>query len=361
MENAPNTTNKEKAQSREIIIVGAGPAGLATALELKRLGKTDILVLESQEFPRDKCCAGYVTSKTVKVYKEYGLDVMGECDYHLIDDFNILYKNQKRQTIINKCLYTNRIINRGELDHGFFKLAKAAGIEIAERSAVSSIDVDESLVKTIAGDYFRYEYLVFADGTSGFGSKLQAPKNRNIAMQILFQADIEDKIDIHFGISKRGYGWVSSYHGNVNIGLTDIYDKDINYRDLFGEFVKTLGMDIPLDNLYAAFTPIGVGEPIINKNIYYAGDALGACDPFTLSGLRYGLESGRAAAHSIVENKPEIYNLFAKSLKRRFFITRSMQRVFYLGPILFMVFNIGCRFFGRMISSVFNNFFVNKK
>lgn len=345
----------------KIVIVGAGPAGLSCAISLRRLGVEDILVVDSHTFPRDKCCAGYVTSKTGKVYKELGLNIE-DCNYSLIEDFSILSKNVERQKIKNKFLYTNRLINRVELDHGFFLVAKDQGIDIWEDAAVVGLNVDEKIVELSGSRTVSFDKLVFADGTMGFGRKYQTKRGKmNIAMQCLFEADIPDKIDIHFGISKKGYGWVSSYKGRVNIGLTDVWSEDTNYRELFADFLNELQLDVNTDGLYAAFTPMTVGEPIVQECIYYAGDALGACDPMTLSGLRYGLASGKKVAESISSGDNSIIKKYVASLKRRFWYMRVMQSVFYLAPVQFLVFDVGCRFFGEFISAVFNNFFVNKK
>ena len=44
----------------DLIIVGAGPAGSTLAHALQDSGKR-ILVIDKQDFPRDKTCAGWVT------------------------------------------------------------------------------------------------------------------------------------------------------------------------------------------------------------------------------------------------------------------------------------------------------------
>lgn len=57
-----------------VIIIGAGPSGLATALNLVNDGIKDILVIEKCQFPRYKCCAGYITNQTKKTYEKLGLN-----------------------------------------------------------------------------------------------------------------------------------------------------------------------------------------------------------------------------------------------------------------------------------------------
>ena len=347
-------------QKYKIIIVGAGPSGLAAALNLIRRGVKDILVIEKFEFPRYKCCAGYVTEKTGKEYKRLGLDI-SKCGYSLIKDFKIVYKYKRRLTIKNKFLYTNSKIDRVELDDAFFRLAKSEGLEILENTRIASHDPTANAVELSDGKKLKYEYLIFADGTVGFGSKYQKRKKKNIAMQLTFPCDRQEEISIHFGITKHGYGWLSSYGGIANVGLTDVYNPKTNYKQIFREFLNGLGICADESRLRGAFTPIGMGKPVLFNNVYFVGDAVGACDPLTLSGLRYGLKSGELCARAIAENKSKIYKRHSRKLASRFRFMRLMQKVFYLKPVAFTVFNVICRFFGKFVSFVFNKFFVNKK
>lgn len=343
-----------------VIIIGAGPSGLSAALNLKNRGVNDILVIERFEFPRYKCCAGYVTAKTGKVYKELGLDIE-KCNYSLIKDFNIFYKYKNRLNIINKFLYTNRKIDRVELDNAFFELAKSNGIQVAENVKITAHNPENNTVTLSDGTTAEYENLIFADGTNGFGSKYQITKCRNIAMQLTFESNIEESIQIHFGITKRGYGWVSSYNGITNVGLTDVYNKKVNYKEVFSGFLKKLNISADISGLKGAFTPMFVGKPLVFGNVFFVGDAVGACDPMTLSGLRYGLKSGEACAEAIASGKIKVYKKYVKTLKTRFAFMRAVQRIFYFAPVLCFGFSVFCRFFGKTVSRVFNNFFVNKK
>lgn len=349
-----------KKKNYKVVIIGAGPSGISCALNLLKEGIKDILIIEKSKFPRYKCCAGYITNKTKKAYETLGLDIQ-KCHYSLIKDFNILYQYQKRQTIENKFLYTNKVIDRVELDDRFFKLAKKKKIKILEETKVLKHDIEKNELFLSNKETINYDYLVCADGTTGFSSKYQQAKKKNIALQLIIKDDTQEKIDIHFGITKKGYGWVSSCNGYTNIGLTDVYNPKLNYNKIFQEFLDKLNIKADITKLTGAFTPIGIRTPIINNNIFFVGDALGACDPLTLSGLRYGLKSGEVCAKSMKENNPQTFLKYANSLKIKFKLMEIFQNIFYLKFILFAIFNIGCRFFSKLISFVFNNFFVNKK
>jgi menaquinone-9 beta-reductase len=59
------------APDAEVIIVGAGPAGAATAWGLARNG-IDVLLLDRAHFPRDKICAEYLSPQASRILSEMG-------------------------------------------------------------------------------------------------------------------------------------------------------------------------------------------------------------------------------------------------------------------------------------------------
>ncbi|MBQ9544576.1 MAG: NAD(P)/FAD-dependent oxidoreductase [Clostridia bacterium] len=343
----------------KVVIIGAGPAGIGCALNLLDRGEKDILVAETYKFPRDKCCAGYITKKTKKEYEKLGLEPE-KCGYSLIKDFRLFRKLRPKQKIENKFLFTNRKINRVELDNAFFELAVRKGIEVAQNARLESHDGIGKTVTFEDGRKVGYEFLVFADGTSGFSGRYQKAKKKNIAMQLIFPDDAPESIEIHFGLSPRGYVWVSSKDGFTNVGLTDVFVKKRDYSKLFGEVLEKVGKSPDTKGLYAAFTPIGVKKSVMDGCVYFVGDALGACDPLTLSGLRYALRSSAAASDAISKNDPGIMKRFALKLKLKFALTSFLLKVFYTAPMQFLVFEVGCRFFGGIVIFFFNRF-LNKK
>jgi flavin-dependent dehydrogenase len=344
----------------KVIIIGAGPAGIASALNLYNLDIKNILVIERKKFPRYKCCAGYITTKTKNEYERLGLDTTN-IHYSLIKDFGIYYKYNLRQTIENKFLFTNEKIDRVELDNAFFELAKSKKIKIWEETYIKKhIKEENSLILSNGKEVF-YDYLIFADGYNSYGNKYQDEiKNKNIAMQYIFESKIKSSIEIHFGVSSHGYGWVSSYNGITNVGLTDLYDSKKDYEKIFNSFLKKLKIDKTKVKLTGTFTPIGIRNPIIN-NMYFVGDAAGTCDPLTLSGVNYALLCGKYCAKSIKENDNKYYLKYINSIKRKFDFMKFIAKLFYLKFNLFLIFDVGCKIFSKFISFAFNNFFVKKK
>ena len=99
---------------------------------------------------------------------------------------------------------------------------------------------------------------------------------------------------------------------------------------------------------------------MLRENIYFVGDAMGACDPFTLSGINYGLMSGEKAALAIAAEDPRILEDYARKLSAKFTVMRLIMKVFYVPWIHWLVFNVGCRFLSGLVTFFFNRF-LNKK
>ena len=67
-----------RTEDADVIVVGAGPAGSATAAYLARAG-VDVLLLEKATFPREKVCGDGLTPRAVKALVGMGVPV-GEQD-----------------------------------------------------------------------------------------------------------------------------------------------------------------------------------------------------------------------------------------------------------------------------------------
>ena len=64
----------------DVIVVGAGPGGSATAYHLAKHG-VRVLLLEKTEFPREKVCGDGLTPRAVKQLVDMGVDVSPEAGW----------------------------------------------------------------------------------------------------------------------------------------------------------------------------------------------------------------------------------------------------------------------------------------
>ena len=76
MTSAPESSAAVRAEHADVIVVGAGPGGSATAAYLANHG-LDVALIEKATFPRDKICGDGLTPRAVKELIRLGIDTTG--------------------------------------------------------------------------------------------------------------------------------------------------------------------------------------------------------------------------------------------------------------------------------------------
>src|SRR3981081_4773318 len=74
MSQIASTTGRQQAETADVIVVGARPAGSAAAYHLATAG-LDVLLLEKTTFPREKVCGDGLTPRGTRALIEMGIDV----------------------------------------------------------------------------------------------------------------------------------------------------------------------------------------------------------------------------------------------------------------------------------------------
>src|SRR5881396_2394037 len=70
----------QQAETADVIVVGAGPAGSAAAYHLAKSG-LDVLLLEKTAFPREKVCGDGLTPRATKQLVAMGIDISEEAGW----------------------------------------------------------------------------------------------------------------------------------------------------------------------------------------------------------------------------------------------------------------------------------------
>jgi len=324
----------------EAIVVGAGPAGSATAHRLASAGR-DVLLLEKSAFPRDKVCGDGLTPRAVKSLIGMGVDISPEKGWARNNGLRILANGRTYELPwpeLDRFPSYGLVRARRELDEILARHAEAAGARLVERMKVIGPTRDErtgrvtGVVAQPVDDRGRSvgprvtrsaPVVVAADGVSsrmavsmgivrredrpmGVAVRTYAPSPR--AAEPWMESWLELRSD---GALLPGYGWVFGLaDGTVNIGLgilnTSEAFQNVDYRDLLRRWMSETPEHWQLRE-YAGTVDIGgmalpMGfnrQPHYARGILLVGDAGGMVNPFNGEGIDYALEAGALAGARI--------------------------------------------------------------
>jgi geranylgeranyl reductase family protein len=314
----------------DVLVVGGGPAGAATAYWLAKAGR-DAVVVERKDFPREKTCGDGLTPRAVHQLEDMGLGA-SLSRFHRYDGLRAcahgisLELKWPEHPVYPSYGY---VVRRRDLDQMVAEHAVSVGASLhAGTEAVAPI-VERGLVQgAVVKDKhtgqtreLRARYVVVADGAnSRFGRALGATRNRaypqGMAIRGYYESPlhaepwIESALDVRDrnGASLPGYGWIFPVgDGTINLGiglLSTFRDwKSVNTSRLIEEFAATAPdyWQISPESLCGPPTggrlPMGGSvAPNVGPTWVLVGDAAGTINPFNGEGIDYAYETGRTAA-----------------------------------------------------------------
>ncbi len=293
----------------EVIIIGAGPAGSTCGWKLKQHG-VDCLILDKQNFPRTKLCAGWITPQVINDL-EIDLD---SYPHRLVkfDQFHLHIKDKYYRIKVKQ--YG---IRRYEFDDW---LLKRSGVTIHQHDVKNIERVSDGY---IIDEKFRCKYLIGAGGTHcpvyrTFFKKIN-PRSKDsmvVTLEQEFPYQYQDA-NCHLWFVQNnlpGYAWyVPKGNGYLNVGIGGFaeklkanHDSIQNHWQLFVHELERLSL---VKNYafqprgYVYYIRSGV-ETVRVENAFLIGDAAGLATRDMGEGIGPAVQSGILAARSIVEGKP---------------------------------------------------------
>lgn len=284
----------------DVVVVGAGPAGLRAAQVLAEAGR-EVLVVERHAQIGPKTCAGGLTPKAVRELRALGLpDDVGVVNVPTVSFFN------ETPAVIEDQDARVRTVARATLGALQAEWTRRAGAEVRAGEEVRSIDLDARQVR-VGERTVGYQHLIGADGsTSRVRRALGLPVARAyFAAEFNICGRHGRPLLVAFD-SRRlasGYFWVFPHadYTSVGAGAPVSAVRPADLRSYLEDYVRRSGMTEVLPRFEGATIEVQHCGFHFRDNVHLVGDAAGVASAVTGEGIYAALVTGEEVARQILE------------------------------------------------------------
>ena len=333
----------------DLLVVGAGPAGVAAALTAHRAGLA-VHCVDRAAFPRDKTCGDGLTAGALRLLEDLGIAVPGLATTMPVDTVVLVGPDGRRVTLpLPHDGHHAAVTTRTDLDAALVAHARRTGVPITEGAGVEGVAVDHTGVTvTHGGVTTRARFVVAADGHYSTVRRLvDAAEPADLgswhAFRQYFRGVHDPRLWVLFEPDLLpGYAWVFPLpDGRANVGFGVLRDHATSgkqlarcWRDLLARpsLRSVLGPDAEPEDRHRAWPIPATFDPgrTTAGPVLFAGDAAGVVDPMTGEGIAQALETGVLAARAVVAGGPTA----AVAARYRRAVTRTLGRDLRFAAVL---------------------------
>ncbi|MCF2137858.1 MAG: NAD(P)/FAD-dependent oxidoreductase [Candidatus Thorarchaeota archaeon] len=307
----------------DVIIIGAGPAGLMAAQTLSTID-ADYLVIDRDSAPgENKPCGGFLPMRALR---EFGITPRPEWSpvrsirmkFPTMDAITVEFEEVEGYNIARRDLGTHLLQRVAHHQDHVRMNSEVTGISIdSDGCRVTIKDNDSSNVLSC-------KLILDCSGANPVSTKTSLVRDRlpsnavGYANQFYFERDpsqppFEQTNEFYYGseFSPHGYAWIFP-RGHVTVvgtgGLvSEIKKSEKRLEDYLNHLVyecepaKSELQNARLIKRDAALMPLaGVVRPSFSERIMLAGDAAAHCSPITGEGIYYSMIGGQLAAETAI-------------------------------------------------------------
>ncbi len=301
----------------DVIIIGAGPAGISAAIKLEKLDVNYMLFDRDLNPGENKPCAGFIPISTIK---QFSIPTIS--DQHTIDEVRLQFSGRNLSSVkFQQPLGIN--VSRGALGKTLLSMTSSTSSPILG-SKVSKVETNtESCSVTVREDgkerSFTSKLIIDASGANPVSQRFTAIRPRipnskmgyGLQYHIKFEEELDNANTFLYGsqFSPSGYTWIFPRGKTAVVGTGGLVERiranerrTHEYLDYLLREVEPFSGELSTGTIVkkdSALMPLGgVILPSHGQRIMLAGDAAGQCSPISGEGIHYAMVGGFHAAQT---------------------------------------------------------------
>ena len=323
----------------DVLIVGGGPAGLATAIALRRRGAS-VMVADARKPPIDKACGEGLMPDSLRDLGTLGIEVTSTDGASFR---GIRFVNHGKESDVATALFPSGEnagagigVRRQTLHARMVTRAEEAGVDLRW---LTPVRLESSGKVKLAGNAVGYEWLVGADGQGSqvrrwAGLEQGTILSRRFGFRQHFGvAPWSSFVEVHWGV--RGQAYVTPTGPDEVCVAAIVRDPHCKLQTLLAEIPRLRGKlggsstngsspgSSPLDLERGALTTTRRLHRVARGRVALVGDASGSVDAITGEGIGIAFREGLLLAECLESGDLARYNRLHPAILR---LPRTMTR-----------------------------------
>ncbi len=284
---------------KDLIVVGAGPAGSQLAKGFAEKGREVLILERSKKIGEPLACSGHVSPDikdflSEKEFEKILQNSIKGAKFHSGGEYHF-YRDE----------HVSHVIDRVEFDKTKADQASEAGAEIRLGETVEEVtEKDEKVVVKTESDEYEAQMVAGCDGASSkVRDEVGLPEPDHFYQGVLCftdEKDSSDFVDVSLEVPKF-FGWRIPRGDSVEYGAA--VPRGEEPMKWLEKITEKFDVDDKRD-ICAGAIPIGPADSVTADRVFLVGDAAAQTKPFTGGGILYGMRAADKAAEEINVEEP---------------------------------------------------------
>lgn len=311
---------KSISEIYDVIIVGAGLAGLINAILLSRSG-FKVLLLEKKFFPFHKVCGEYISNEVISFLTALGFK---PSDYGASKINQLRISDPSGKSIKSELGMGGFGISRFIMDHALMKIACEVGVDVKENNRVTDLEFFNDVFKVVSSSGIYSSHFVI--GSYGKRDVLDKNLNRSFMTKHTGYMGVKYHVKLNYPLNEIGLdNFPGGYCGIVKIeddkyNLCYLYQRrpGVEFKSIAELEQKVLFTNPVIKKYfseaeYVLEKPEVINEisfdrkPCVENNLFFCGDAAGLITPLCGNGMAMAIHAAKILSEILIHKaKPGI-------------------------------------------------------